>query len=258
MLILQHLYEPEMQIDNVSNANDSKLLQQILFSDSKDIYVKDAGTVFRFMLAYCATTPGEWTIRGTERLNERPIKELVDALKQLGADISYSETEGKAPLKIVGKELLADDTVLDLTQVKSSQFISALLLIAPKVKGDFDIKVNTKMSSYSYVVLTVSCLRRMGFKVHKQGQYINVSKSQKFDGEYFLVEPDWTSFYYWLSIAHLSKECKLFFPGLRLDNMQKERRYLFEVGNEAMSFEEKYGGLLIRKYELGEKECSDV
>ena len=258
MLILKKLYEPDLKLDNLSNANDSVLLKDILDRDVRDIDVQDAGTVFRFMVAYAATGEGEYTLRGTGRLMERPIKELVDALRMFGADITYLEKEGQAPLRIVGKSLKANTSLIDLTNVKSSQFISALLLIAPKIEGDFNLKVNTKMSSYSYVLLTVSCLRRMGFSVFVKGMYISVSKQQKFDGEYFLVEPDWSSFYYWFSMAHLSKECRLFFPGLRLDNMQKERKHLFEVGNTGMVFEEQDGGMLISKERQGKVECPDV
>ena len=258
MLILKKLYEPDLKLDNLSNANDSVLLKDILDRDVRDIDVQDAGTVFRFMVAYAATGEGEYTLRGTGRLMERPIKELVDALRMFGADITYLEKEGQAPLRIVGKSLKANTSLIDLTNVKSSQFISALLLIAPKIEGDFNLKVNTKMSSYSYVLLTVSCLRRMGFSVFVKGMYISVSKQQKFDGEYFLVEPDWSSFYYWFSMAHLSKVCRLFFPGLRLDNMQKERKHLFEVGNTGMVFEEQDGGMLISKERQGKVECPDV
>ncbi len=258
MLILKKLYEPDLKLDNLSNANDSVLLKDILDRDVRDIDVQDAGTVFRFMVAYAATGEGEYTLRGTGRLMERPIKELVDALLIFGADITYLEKEGQAPLRIVGKSLKANTSLIDLTNVKSSQFISALLLIAPQIEGDFNLKVNTKMSSYSYVLLTVSCLRRMGFSVFVKGMYISVSKQQKFDGEYFLVEPDWSSFYYWFSMAHLSKECRLFFPGLRLDNMQKERKHLFEVGNTGMVFEEQDGGMLISKERQGKVECPDV
>ncbi len=258
MLILKKLYEPDLKLDNLSNANDSVLLKDILDRDVRDIDVQDAGTVFRFMVAYAAIGEGEYTLRGTGRLMERPIKELVDALRMFGADITYLEKEGQAPLRIVGKSLKANTSLIELTNVKSSQFISALLLIAPQIEGDFNLKVNTKMSSYSYVLLTVSCLRRMGFSVFVKGMYISVSKQQKFDGEYFLVEPDWSSFYYWFSMAHLSKECRLFFPGLRLDNMQKERKHLFEVGNTGMVFEEQDGGMLISKERQGKVECPDV
>jgi len=258
MLILKKLYEPGLKLDNLSNANDSVLLKEILDTDTRDIDVQDAGTAFRFLVAYAACGKGEYIIRGTDRLMERPIIGLVNALRLFGADINYLEQEGQAILRIVGKNLKTSTNLIDLTTVKSSQFISALLLIAPRIQGDFNLKVNTKMSSYSYVLLTLSCLRRMGFSVYVKGMYISVSKQQKFDGEYFLIEPDWSSFYYWFSMAHLSNECELFFPGLRLDNMQKERKHLFEVGNTRMAFEEKDDGMLISKKKQGVGECPDV
>ncbi|MDA8886597.1 hypothetical protein OAD66_08505 [Bacteroidia bacterium] len=258
MLLLQKLYEPELKLDNLSVANDTQLLEKILEADDHTIYVQDAGTAFRFLTAYCSVTPGEWTVQGTNRLNERPINQLVDALKVLGADIEYLAEEGKAPLRIRGKQLQAENTLIDLTHVKSSQFISALLLIAPKVRGEFNLKVNTKMSSYSYVLLTIACLRRMGYAVHVKGQYISVSKQQKFDGEYFLIEPDWTSFFYWLSMAHIANEVDLFFPGLRLDNMHKERNILYDVGNSAMQFEEINGGLRLVKKSKGQIDVKPI
>ena len=249
--MLQKLYEPGVFLDNLSEANDTQLLVRILSQESRVLDVEDAGTSFRFLLAYTAVTPGEWIIRGTERLHQRPIAELVDALRIFGAEIEYLENDGYAPLKVNGRKLIAKSTLIDVTAVRSSQFISALLLIAPLIEGDFNLKVNTKMSSYSYVQLTISCLRRMGFTVFIKGQYLSVNKQQKFDGEYFQIEPDWTSFYYWLSIAHLAKEVDLFFPGLRLDNMSRERTKLYDVGNKAMFFEEKNGGIRITKNEEG-------
>lgn len=258
MLILQKLYEPDMELDNISNANDTVLLKKILDESQHDIDVQDAGTALRFLVAYCAVTPGEWTIRGTDRLHERPISQLVDILRRFGADITYTQKEGNAPLKIVGKPLKAPSTLIDITDVKSSQFVSAMLLISPLIEGEFNLKVNTKMSSYSYVLLTVGCLRRMGFSVYVKGMYISVNKQQKFDGEYFLVEPDWSSFYYWVSMIHLAKEVDLFFSGIRLDNMQKERKRLFDVGNTGVTFEEVNDGMRIVKKYQGEIECKEV
>ena len=251
LLVLQKLYEPSMFLDNLSEANDTQLLARILSDECSLMDVEDAGTALRFLLAYTSVTLGEWVIKGTERLHQRPIAELVDALRLFGADIEYLENEGCAPLKVNGKKLLASTSLIDVTNVKSSQFVSALLLIAPLIEGDFNLKVNTKMSSYSYVHLTISCLRRMGFTVFIKGQYLSVSKQQRFDGEYFQIEPDWTSFYYWLSIAHLAKEVDLFFPGLRLENMSRERTKLYDVGNKAMFFEEINGGIHITKKEKG-------
>lgn len=247
MLILQKMYEPTLKLDNISVANDSQLLKRLLQEAEDEVNVEDAGAVYRFMVAYCSVTPGEWKIEGTPRLNKRPISELVNVLRSIGADIKYSTKKNEAPLTIIGKQLVANEPVIDLTEVRSSQFISALLLISPKIDGDFSIRVNPKMLSFSYVLLTVSCIRRMGFSVHLKGSFIQVSKQQKFDGEYFKIEPDWTSFYYWYSMIHLSQKCDLFFPGLRLNNMQKERKLLFEVGSRNVLMEEVNDGLRFSK-----------
>lgn len=257
MLLLQSLYEPTLQIDNISEANDSQILKGILASPAQTVDVQDAGAVFRFMVAYCACSPGTWNISGTARLNQRPISELVDALRLFGADITYLEKEGEAPLLVRGKELKASQEVVDVSQVRSSQFVSALLMIAPKVKGEFSLKINIGMYSFSYVLLTVSCMRRMGFSVHIKGSYIQVSKHQKFDGEYFLVEPDWTSFYYWFSMIHLSESADLFFPGLRLNNIQKERKLLFKVGSVTVKMEEVNDGLRFIKEGKAEIDCPE-
>ncbi|MGB0850955.1 MAG: 3-phosphoshikimate 1-carboxyvinyltransferase, partial [Bacteroidia bacterium] len=247
MLLLQKLYEPDLCIENLSDANDTQLLSELLKADKKIVNVQDAGTAYRFMVAYCACTAGEWLIDGSPRLRERPIGGLVDSLRILGADIEYLGEKGQAPLRIRGGDLVAKHEVLDLSEVKSSQFVSAILLISPKIQGDFRVKIKRNMPSMSYVQLTISCMRRMGFSIWKKDNVIEVSKHKKFDGEHFIVEPDWTSFFYWLSMVHLSKESNLFFPQLRLDSMQKERKLLFEVGNRSIHFEEQKGGLRIIK-----------
>lgn len=248
MLILKKLYEPELILDNVSEANDSQVLKNILDTENRHLNVQDAGTAYRFLTAYCSVTPGEWTIEGTSRLHERPIADLVKTLQGLGAEIKYLERPGQGPLRIIGKKLSATSNLIDLTEINSSQFASALLMIAPLIDGEFNFKVNTKMSSYAYVLLTIACLRRMGFSVWVKGAYIKVSKKQKFDGEYFQIEPDWSSFYYWVSMIHLSEKADLFFPGIRLNNMQKERKKLFEIGHPSIVMEEQNDGMSILKH----------
>ncbi len=247
MLMLKHMYEPSLKLENLSAANDTILLTQILKENIHNIDVQDAGTVFRFLVAYCASTSGAWTIRGTKRLHQRPISKLVDALRLLGADIEYLDKENYAPLKIVGKKLVTNQEIIDLSQVESSQFITALLLIAPKIEGNFEIKINPKMQSLSYVSLTISAMRRTGFSISRKGSYFTVGKQQKFDGEYFKIEPDWTSFYYWLSIAHLGNNVDLEFPGIKQNSMSKDRKKLFDVGADNLQFENLKDGFKILK-----------
>ena len=250
MLLLQKMYEPHMVLENLSTANDTVVLQRILDTNEHDIDVHDAGTVFRFLVAYCAATQGSWTINGTPRLKERPIKQLVDALRLLGAEITYLEKEGFAPLQIEGKQLKANQSVLDLSFVDSSQFISALLMIQPKVEGDFEIKINHGMNSKSFVKLTVILMRKIGFSVQIDRSFIKVKKERRFEGEYFLVEPDWTSFYYWYSMAQLANKVELCMVGLSQNNIHEEKKRLFDVGNSSLTFGDDGKGLCVKKLAL--------
>ena len=247
LLLLKKLYETDLQLDNLSNAKDTQLLKALLTLNKNELDVEDAGTAFRFLVAYCAATPGKWIIKGTNRLHQRPISELVNVLRVLGADIRYTENEEFAPLEIVGKQLESKQNTIDFSEVRSSQFVSALLMIAPKIKGDFSIKVNTEMNSYSYVMLTINAMRRLGFRIHMNEGLISISKEKKFDSEYFLVEPDWTSFYYWYAMAHLADEADLFFPGLHQNNMSKEKNCLFYIGNTALQFTDTIEGMRMQK-----------
>ncbi len=247
MLVLKKMYEPFLKLENLSTANDTQLLQQLLFSENTSLNVQDAGTAFRFLVAYCAVTEGNWTIRGTARLHERPIKELVDALRLLGAEINYLEKENFAPLQIVGKRLIAKQEILDLRFVRSSQFISALLMIAPKVEGEFKLRIDTEMRSYSYVALTINAMERIGFEINQNQGAITVSKYKQFVAKSFQIEPDWTSFYYWYAMAHLSAACNLFFPGIDKTNMATERSLLYSIGNSSLTYTDENGGLRIKK-----------
>lgn len=103
------------------------VLDKLLNSNDNQFDVQDAGTVYRFLTAYCAVTPGEWIIRGTKRLQERPIADLISVLLDLGADITYLEKEGCGPIKVIGKKLIANASLIDISQIKSSQFASVTL-----------------------------------------------------------------------------------------------------------------------------------
>jgi len=254
LLILKHLHEPDLIIDNLSNANDTVLLQNILsnlikspsINDCTDLIVQDAGTAFRFLTAFCAITEGNWRISGTERLHQRPISELVEALRIMGADIEYEISEGYAPLRIKGKSL-SFNGILDMRNVSSSQFISAIIMIAPLVKGDWKIQFSHQMSSLSFMYLTLKIMRRLGFTFFMKEGYLQVHAKKRFEGEYFLVEPDWTSFYYWFSLAHLCESCDFYFPGLSQENIQTEKEKLFTISNTDLLFTFDAKGLRVQK-----------
>ena len=247
VLMLQKMYEPDLVIDNLSEANDTKLLKDLLSNDDKSLNVQDAGTAYRFLLAYCSITPGEWTITGTSRLQERPIDRLVDSLRQLGAEMRYLEREGFAPLLINGKKLKTSARILDLSNVESSQFISALLMILPAIEGNVKVKINPNMNSKTFVNLTISVMRKMGFSIVVKKDIIEIKEGRRFKSEYFKIEPDWNSFYYFYSISHLASEVDLCFEGLSMNNMHQEKKRLFDVGNHSLKFGEDAKGLCVQK-----------
>lgn len=254
MLIIRKLYEPDMVIDNLSNANDTILLNDILENvvpkasnqNFVDVNVQDAGTAFRFLTAFCAITPGKWRIVGTPRLNQRPIEQLVAALQTMGAKISYENNNGFAPLLIEGTSLKMDG-VLDMKKVNSSQFISAVIMIAPKIEGNWSIQFSHQMSSLSFMYLTLKILRRFGLTFYSKNGQLEIPKRKRFDAEYLKVEPDWTSFYYWFSFVHLCKSCDLYFPDISLENIQTEKEKLFTVNNPDVEFYFDQRGLHIKK-----------
>lgn len=254
LLILKQLHEPDLVVENMSTANDTILLQNILdnlwelpiIKSWTDLNVEDAGTAFRFLTAFCAITDGNWRISGTERLHQRPISELVEALRAMGAEIEYEFSEGYAPLRIKGKSL-SFNGILDMRNVSSSQFISAIIMIAPLVKGDWKIQFSQQMSSLSFMYLTLKIMRRLGFAFFMKEGYLQVHEKKRFKGEYFLVEPDWTSFYYWFSLAHLCESCDLYFPGLSQENIQTEKERLFIISNPDLLFTFDAKGLRVQK-----------
>jgi 3-phosphoshikimate 1-carboxyvinyltransferase len=204
LLLLQALY-PELQIENISNSDDSEVMQKALKSTSNLIDVSHAGTAMRFLTAFFATQEGrEVTITGSPRMKERPIQVLVEALNSLGADISYIETEGCPPLKIKGKSLLKDQVTLKANV--SSQYISALMLIAPKLENGLELTLEGEITSVPYINMTLDLLNQIGVKTSFEGHIIKVSPLKKLNvrQEILTVESDWSSASYFYSIVALS------------------------------------------------------
>lgn len=245
LLMLQHLYAPKSKVQALSRANDTALIDQILSRDTAEIDVEDAGTVARFLTAYFAVSTREVIMKGTPRMHKRPMGELVNCLRSLGADISYLGEEGYLPLKIKGTDLNGDQ--IDLTKVRSSQFISALLMIAPKIKGDLKIKVDPSMDSWSFVELTMHCMEMMGFTVLLQDGCLSVVGSAS--SRSLAVEKDWTSFYYWFVAAVLARKARLVFPGLSLNSVQTESKWLEELKHPLIEITEGDVGLILLRRE---------
>ncbi|WP_055448028.1 3-phosphoshikimate 1-carboxyvinyltransferase [Lacinutrix mariniflava] len=204
LLLLQALY-PEINIENVSNSDDSQLMTKALASTEQVIDIHHAGTAMRFLTAYFATQNNRETIiTGSKRMKERPIKILVDALNQLGADISYKENEGFPPLLIKGKQLTKNKVSLDANV--SSQYISALLLIASKLENGLELTLNGKITSVPYINMTLSLLSELNIETKFEGNVISVKPLQeKVETKTLTVDSDWSSASYFYSIAALAE-----------------------------------------------------
>jgi 3-phosphoshikimate 1-carboxyvinyltransferase len=203
LLLLQALY-PEIAIENVSNSDDSVLMQKALESDETIIDIHHAGTAMRFLTAYLSIQEGEEiVITGSSRMKERPIKILVEALRTLGADITYLEKDGFPPLKIMGKKLKRNKVTLEANV--SSQYISALLLIASKLDKGLELTLNGKITSVPYIKMTLSLLNELGIETsfNKNTIKVNAEKS-KLTKQTITVESDWSSASYFYSVIALS------------------------------------------------------
>lgn len=215
LLILRALY-PEIEIDNLSNSDDTKLLELALSSSDSVKDIHHAGTAMRFLTAYYATREGqEVTLTGSQRMQERPVKLLVDALRSLGAQIDYLKNEGYPPLRIKGKQLQGDR--VRLTANISSQYITALMLIAPTLPNGLEIELVGLITSIPYLKMTLSQMQAAGFQGSFEGNLIKIAAQDEIKPIRLLVESDWSSVSYFYSLASLSETADL-----RLSNYRKE------------------------------------
>lgn len=200
LLLLKALY-PEFKLENISNSDDSNLMTQALISDSDIIDIHHAGTAMRFLTAFLSIQEGkEVTITGSQRMKERPIKILVDALNKLGADISYTENEGFPPLKIKGKKLTKNKVSLQANV--SSQYISALLLIASRLENGLELTLEGTITSIPYIKMTLALLDEIGVETSFIRNTIIVKpNTQSPKPKTLIVESDWSSASYYFSIV---------------------------------------------------------
>lgn len=203
LLLLQALY-PEITLNNISNSDDSQLMTKALASSNNVIDIHHAGTAMRFLTAFLAVREGkEVIITGSKRMKERPMKILVEALQDLGAEISYTENDGFPPLKIVGKKL--NKRKVTLKANVSSQYISALLLIASKLENGLELTLEGEITSIPYINMTLSLLDEIGVVSSFIENVITVKpKTDSLKSTHLTVESDWSSASYFFSIAAMS------------------------------------------------------
>lgn len=217
-LIIRALTPGGFPIERMAAANDTELLQALLASDTETRDAGPAGTTFRFLTAYLALQPGTQILTGTERMKQRPIGVLVAALRQLGARIDYLEKEGYPPLRI-GESRLDTTDQLAIEASTSSQYISALLLIAPVLPKGLRLQLVGDLVSRPYVEMTLGLMRHFGVAHHWEGDTIHVP-AQRYAPRPFQVEADWSAASYYYSLAALASEAQLEIEGLYADSFQ--------------------------------------
>lgn len=220
-LILNALSLSDKKIENLSDCDDTKVMIAAFNSESNLIDVKAAGTSMRFLTAFLSHFPGEWIITGTERMRERPIHILVDALTSLGARIEYLGKKGYPPLKIKGSAL--DGGEIRLSGGVSSQFISALLMIAPTMSKGLIIHLEGDIISIPYIKLTLGMMAQYGVKAHWEDKTIRIYP-EEYKPVPYMVESDWSAASYWYSMAALADDARIELKGLFKDSMQGDSK----------------------------------
>ena len=207
LLIIQALY-PQIEIHNLSKSDDSKITQEALKSKKNVIDINHAGTAMRFLTAYFAIQPHrEIVLTGSNRMQERPIKLLVEALNSLGADITYKKEPGFPPLIIRGKEITINRVSLPANI--SSQYISALMLVAPALKNGLKIDLIGETTSFPYIKMTLSIMDQLGFETAFDGNQISIKSASSINTNHLKVESDWSSASYFYSIVALADRSEI-------------------------------------------------
>lgn len=221
-IILNALGMSPYPIENLSDCDDTQVMIDAFAKGENLIDVKAAGTSMRFLTAFLSRIPGDWIITGTERMQERPIHILVDALNSLGARIEYLGKLGYPPLKIKGSAL--DGGEIHLSGSVSSQFISALLMIAPTMTKGLIIHLEGEVISVPYIRLTLGMMEQYGVKAYWEDKTIRIYPEEYRPAKY-VVESDWSAASYWYEMAALSKkDTKIELQGLFKNSMQGDSK----------------------------------
>lgn len=237
LLLLKALYG-NFSIENLSNSDDSEVMQRALASDQKTIDVHHAGTAMRFLTAYFSIQQGRETIlTGSNRMKERPIGLLVDALRGLGADITYMEREGYAPLHIKGCTF--KNNRVDLQANVSSQYISALMMIGGKLPDGIEINLLGEITSVPYIKMTQSLLEQLGINTRFENKTITVEHSTGLESEKLTVESDWSSASYYYSLVALAEKASVNISSYKKESLQGDA--VLEQIYKQLGVETNYG-----------------
>jgi len=265
LIIIKALSKEKIEIKNLSNANDTSLLNNLInFNSTNTWNAEDAGTSMRFLTSYLSLTKNGALLTGTDRMKKRPIKILVEALREIGANILYKEEEGYPPINIKRK-IVQKINNIDIRGDVSSQYISSILMIAPKLENGLGINIINPFYSKSYVKMTLSLMEVFGIKyLFSENQII--IKSQDYKGGSYTVESDWSAASYWYSILSINKDIdKINLIGLRNKSLQGDQiiAKIMSLMGIVTNFNDR--GIEIRKnnsvcdyLELDFKDCPDL
>ncbi|MCE7991380.1 MAG: 3-phosphoshikimate 1-carboxyvinyltransferase [Roseivirga sp.] len=217
-LIIQALSENPIELHNLSDARDTQTMTRLLKSEEDTWDVLDAGTTMRFLCGFAAVGRERKILTGTKRMQQRPVKILADALKTLGAKVEYLKKDGYPPLAISPIKTQKTNTISIKGDV-SSQYISALLMIAPTLPEGLTLTLTGKIGSRPYIQMTLDLMNRFGIESNWSGDTIEI-KSQAYQSGTYTIESDWSAASYWYSFISLSQQAKVKLLGLRAQSMQ--------------------------------------
>ncbi|WGH25244.1 MAG: 3-phosphoshikimate 1-carboxyvinyltransferase [Candidatus Shikimatogenerans bostrichidophilus] len=249
LLIIKKLFN-HVILYNVSNSNDTKLMLLSLKTKKKKINVQDAGTVMRFLVSYFSIQKNRKVIlTGSYRMRKRPIYHLVKALKEIGCDIKFLKKIGYPPIKIIGKKIY--NNKIKIKSNISSQYITSLILIGPKLKNGLKIKLLNDKISFSYINMTINILRKIKFKIKRKGNYIYIEKfkyKKKKKIKYY-IESDWSSASYFYSIISIIDKKKILLTKYKKKSYQGDSiiSYIYDKYFGVKTIFKKKGIIIIKK-----------
>ena len=218
LLLLQALFS-NITLANTSNSDDSEVMQKALKGNEEVVDIHHAGTAMRFLTAYFAVNEGrEVVLTGSSRMQERPIKILVEALEQLGAKITYEKEVGYPPIRIKGQKITASKVTMAANV--SSQYISALLLVAPKLENGLELTLEGSITSIPYIKMTLALLNDLNIQTSFEGNVIKVYPKPEVESKVMTVESDWSSASYFFSLVALASQASIALTSYKETSLQ--------------------------------------
>jgi 3-phosphoshikimate 1-carboxyvinyltransferase len=251
LLIINKIAESNFAIDNLSDADDTQVLKQLLESDAKEVNCGLGGTSIRFILAYCYLINREVILAGEQALNKRPIGPLVDALRQLGASIDYLDKKGFPPLHLKHTEQFSNEVRFDSNI--SSQFVSSLLMIAPALPNGLTIHLPTDQVSFSYIDMTISLMCLYGIEVESTMNKISV-RPQKYIPIAYHVSADWSAVIFWIGFLAIAGNGKVVINNLKADKIQGDEAILEWINDLGITARISEDYILFEKNEIPVKQ----